>query len=177
MKYFIYFIILIVLAGLQSGLFRYLKFFGAVPDLMLLFVVGCCLQREAEDAFFVALLAGLFVDLQNGVFVGSYAFSFLLLALLLYLVIRQLVVFELNFKYLVAATIVAVVFTGFLAWLISGLAEHLNLAVAAIDPHIWRSRLLPEIIYDVILCYPIYALATWIHNSILKLQGKKYRII
>lgn len=177
MKYVIYLIVIIILAGIQTGLFPYLKFFGAVPDLLLLFVVGSCLQREAEDAFFVALLCGLFVDLQNGVFVGSYTLSFLLLALLLYLVIGRLVVFELNFKYLVAATVAAVVFTGFLAWLISAAAVHFGWAAAAIDPHIWRSRLPQEIAYSLILCYPLYSLATWTHNSILKLQGKKYRII
>jgi hypothetical protein len=72
---------------------------------------------------------------------------------------------------------VAVVFTGFLAWLISAAAMHANWAAVAIDPRVWRSRLPQDIIYNIVLCYPLYALATWIQNSILKLQGKKYRII
>jgi rod shape-determining protein MreD len=177
MKYLIYIFVIVVLAGLQTGLFPYLKFFGVVPNLLLLFVVGTCLQREAEDAFFVALLCGLVVDFQNAVFVGSYTVSFLVLALLLYLAIGRLVVFELNFKYLVVTAALAVVFTGFLAWILSVEATRVGLAVAAIDGHVWRSRLPAEILYNLVLCYPLYALATWVHNSILKLQGKKYRII
>ncbi len=177
MKYLIYFIALIVLAGLQVGLFSYLKFFGAVPNLFLLFLVGCCLQREADDAFFVALLAGLFADLMNGLFIGSYTLSFLILALLLYLVIHQLVVFELSFKYLLTVTLIAVLFTGVLSWLVSLLSIHIGWAPVAVDFHVWWSRLPQELAYNLALSYPLYFLATWIHNSILKIQGQKYRIL
>ena len=38
MKYLIYFATLAVLTGIQIGLFHYLAFFGAVPNLLLLFV-------------------------------------------------------------------------------------------------------------------------------------------
>jgi rod shape-determining protein MreD len=165
-KYLIHFIVIIVLAGVQIGFFSYLKFFGAVPDVLLLFVVGCCLQREAEDAFFTALFAGLFADFLNGLFIGSYSASFLILALLLYLIINRLIVFELSFKYLLAVVAAATLFIGLFVWLISAVALHYGWATVAADPHVLRGLLLPELVYNLVLAYPLYALATKVHDLI-----------
>ncbi len=176
MKYIIYVIVIIILAGLQVGLFGFIKLFGAVPNLLLLFVVGCCLQRDTADSFFVALIAGLFLGFSSSILVGSYSLVFLVLAALLYFIIYRLVVFELNWKYLLAVAAGATIFVEICVWGISKLGTHYAWSAVSLDIFILRRNLVFEVIYNLLLIYPIYLLATSINHIILRLQGKKYRI-
>lgn len=166
MKYLVYFFVIVLLAGVQTGLFSYFKVFGAAPDLMLLFVVGCSLQHKAEDAFFVALIAGLFADFLNGLFIGSFTLSFLLLTMLFYLAIRQLVVFELSFKYLLGVVVFSLLFTSVLVWLFSSLGVHVGWSEVTVNATVLRRLFILELIYNLIFAYPVYALATYIHHKI-----------
>ena len=177
MKYFIYCITVIVLAGLNFGLFGYLKVFGVAPDLLLLFVVGASLQRDADDSFYIAFLGGLFMDFYNGLLAGSFTIAFLLVSLLSYLFIHKLVVFELSWRYLFAATILSTVFTALFVWFVTAAVFHAGWMQNSIDIRLLRSHLLIEIVYNSLLAYPIYILASWLKNFILSLQGKAHRII
>jgi len=177
MKYFIYFAAIIILVGINTGLFPYIKFFGVQPNLPLLFLVGACLQRDAEDSFFIALCAGLFLDTLSGIFIGSFTFGFLLLALLLFVVIHRLVVFELSWKYLFAVSIFATVFTQACAWAINSAAFHYGWSQVSLNGSQLRNKIVFEIIYNLILAYPLYAFATFLKNGILQLQGKRHRIL
>jgi len=176
-KYLIYAIAIILLAGIHIGLFGYLKFFGVTPNILLLFVVGFCLQREADDSFFIALVAGLFLDFLNGLFIGSFTLAFLLLALLLYFLIHRLVVFELSWRYLLAVAAASTVLADIFAWAASTAALHFGWAQVSIDAQVLKRHLPLEILYNLLLAYPLYALATWLQNFILQLQGKKHRIL
>jgi rod shape-determining protein MreD len=176
MKYLIYFITVILLVGIHIGLFGYFKFFGVTPNVLLLFVVGCCLQREADDSFFIALVGGIFLDILSGIFVGSFTFAFLLLALLLYFLIRRLVVFELSWRYLLAVTILATIFVNLFAWAADAVAFHYGWSQVVINIQVLKTHIPLEIVYNLLLAYPLYALATWLQNFILNLQGKKHRI-
>jgi cell shape-determining protein MreD len=177
MKYIIYFIAIIILTGINIGLFGNLKLFGISPNILLLFVVGSCLQREAEDSFIVAFISGLFLDFLNGLFIGSFTFSFLLLTLLLYVIIHRLVVFELSWKYLLAITAAATIFINLAAFGINQAAFHYGWSQVSINLHVLTNRLPLEMLYNLALIYPLYALAIVLHNSILRLQGKRHRII
>lgn len=177
MKYFLYLLTIIILTGIQIGLFHYLALFGTVPNLLLLFVIGSSLQREAEDSFFLALVGGLFLDFSSGLLIGSFALGFLLLALLLYFIIHHLVVFELSWKYLLTVTAVATVFVDACVWLFNNFAYLHNWSTVLVSGQLLRARIVPEILYNLLLAYPLYVLAIWLHNSILRLQGKKHRII
>ena len=177
MKYFIYFIACLLLVSLQIGLFGLLPIRGVAPDLLLLFVVGCCLQPEADDSFIVAFFAGLFLDFLNGFFVGSFTFGFLSLALLLSITIHRLVVFELSWKYLLTATAAATIFVDVWVVLANAIGFHYGWSVVAINWQVLQRHVPLEIVYNLVLAYPMYALATWLRNLILSLQGKKHRII
>ncbi len=177
MKYLIYILVIIILTGLQIGLFSYLKLFSVAPNLLLLFLIGVCLQRGSEDSFLVAFLSGLFLEFSIGILPGSYSLPFLILAALLYFVIYRLVVFELSWKYLLAVAIASTIFVELSAWLIGKVALHYSWTIAVVDFGILKRRIIFEIIYNTALIYPIFILAVWINNIILSLQGKKYRIM
>jgi len=177
MKYLFYFFVLVILAGLQTGLFSYFRFFGATPNLILLFILGVCLQREGGDWIFVALMGGLLTDYSTGMLPGTFTISFLSAAVLLYLTIHNLVVFELNWKYLVGVVILFTLIANLLSWIISNFALMHSWTQAAIDLRVSAAQFLPATIYNIALAYPVYMLASWLWQLILKYQGKRHRII
>ena len=177
MKYTIYFIIIILLVGLNVGLFKYIPFFGAVSNLLLLFVVGVSLQREAEESLFIAFISGIFLDYYNGLFIGSFAISFLSVSIIIYFFIHQLVVFELSWRYLFTIVTLSTIFTACLVWALNVLAIHFNFPAAFIDTSELHFHLMAEVIYNLLLAYPLYLLATYLKNFFLNLQGRAHRII
>ena len=69
MKYPAYFFWLCLLAGINFGIFSNLTFFGAVPNLFLLFVIfSASLKGDLFERLFTAFLCGLFADYWNGGF-------------------------------------------------------------------------------------------------------------
>ena len=69
MKYLSYLFWLTILAGFNFGFFSNLSFFGAAPNLFLLFVVlAGSLKEDIFERLFIALIAGLFADYFSGGF-------------------------------------------------------------------------------------------------------------
>ena len=110
MKYLTYIIAVIFLFSLNIGLFPMLKINGYMPNLLLLLLIFFAFEKEGLDFFFVALLGGLFIDVHSAVFFGSFTLAFLCCALILHLAANQLVILELNWKYLSAAVIFSTLF-------------------------------------------------------------------
>lgn len=176
MKYLIYLIAIILLVGLQIGLFSELRFFSAVPNLLLLLVIGSSLQREDVDAFFIALVSGLFLDYYTGLFIGSFTAAFVISAVVLYGVLHSLVVFDVSIKYLISITIGMTIFVHVFIWALNAFSFRFGLSVASMDAGLLRGPLLGAILYNCLLAYPMYLASTWLKNLTLYVQGKKHRI-
>lgn len=176
MKYLIYIVSIIVLIGIQVGLFSELRFFSAVPNLSLLLVIGFCLQREDTDAFFIAILSGFFLDYNSGLLLGSFASVFFIVALILHMVLHSLVVFEVSIKYLVSITIGVTIFVQVYIWLIHMVGFHYGWSSLYVDPYVLKTPLFATIFYNCLLAYPMYLAATWLKNLTLLVSGRKHRI-
>lgn len=127
MKYLSYFFWLTILAGLNFGVFSSLDFFGAVPNLFLLFVVlAGSLKENLFERLLVALVCGLFADYFSGGSFGGYAFSFLFLCLLLQGFKASFSLVEMDWKYFLAVFVLAYIFTGLFVWLYNFAAFRLH---------------------------------------------------
>src|SRR5438132_835918 len=100
MKYLLYIIFVILLLSINVGFFSYFSIWGVVPNLLFLVVIIIALEGKAFGFFYVSVIAGLFLDFYSTSFVGSFTFAFLILSFSLHLLVRNVFMFEINWKYL-----------------------------------------------------------------------------
>lgn len=175
MKYFFYFIGIIFLLSINYGVFSLLPVFRQVPNLLLLAVIVFALEKENLDFFFVALLAGLFVDVSAGLFLGSYTFFFLILAFVLHLVIKYLIVDDLNWKQLAVIVVLVsylnLAFIYFYNWLFL----RWGVISAGLNKQILGWNALAYVGYNLVLFFPLYWLIERLFAWFAKTGVSKYQ--
>ena len=128
MKYFIYLLAIIILLGVNLGLFNNLQFGGQIPNFLLLLTVYFSLEKKDFDFFFIAFVCGVFLDFYSANFFGGYTLAFLATALALHIFVNYILVLEVNWKSLTGLIFCSLVLVNFLLWLYGLLAFKLNLA-------------------------------------------------
>ncbi len=174
MKYLLYALTIIVLAGLNIGLFPFIRIMGAAPSLLLVFLTISALEKDSLDFIFIAFCGGLIADAYSGAYFGAYTLAFLLLSLLLYLTVQRLFAVNMNWKYLVVTMAIVTIFVNCAVWLYSVLVYKAGLAPLAIEWHLVRKLILPESAYNILMLYPIYILSVFLRNTIADLAMKKH---
>src|SRR5271155_5350447 len=117
MKYVIYLISIIVLLGLNVGLFSNLQIQGQIPNLLLLLTVYFALDKKGYDFFFTAFVCGIFLDFFSPGFFGAFTVAFLILALAINALVNSLMLLEINWKSLTLLLLGALVVVNFSVWL------------------------------------------------------------
>jgi rod shape-determining protein MreD len=175
MKYIIYFFTIIFLLGINIGVFSYLKIFGAVPNLLLIFLVVLFLQSGHEDYFVLALLSGLLLDFYAGTFPGSFAFAFLFLGVLLSICIRYLLMLESDWKSLLSVLTVAVFFVAVFVRLYSLAVVWLHWSPQVLDFQGFWLKTVAELAYSLLLLYPMSYLVKFLKyvNEVLLVKQKR----
>jgi rod shape-determining protein MreD len=176
MKYVVYLLVLIVLCGLNVGLAPFMQIRGQAPNLLFLLVLVFALDKNSFDFLFLAFFGGLFLDFYSGAFLGSFTFSLLLAGFLLNIAVRQLLVLEINLKYLslILVPSQAVLFFGFYFynWIIFK---------AGLNPYFlnWK-EFLPgfavAFFYNLLLLYPVYILVGYVKLLLSKYLVREYKI-
>jgi rod shape-determining protein MreD len=156
MKYAIYLLAIIILLGVNIGLFGNLPIRGQMPNLLLLLTVYFSVDKTNYDFFFIAFVCGLFLDCFSANFFGGWTFGFLVLALLLHSVSSQLLVFELNWKSLALLVLGAFTLVNFCLWLFALAAFKFGLAPSGIGIKVLVAGFLPGLFYNLLLLYPMY---------------------
>lgn len=159
MKYLIYIIAVILVLGVNIGLFGHLPIYGQVPNLLLLLTIYFSLDKNSYDFFFIAFVSGLFLDSFSAGFFGGFTVSFLVLALLLHLLSGQLLVLELNWKTLALVVLGAFTLVNFCLWLYSWAAFKAGLAPNDFSIKVLVSNFLPGLFYNLLLLYPMYLIS------------------
>lgn len=174
MKYLLYMVAVVVLLGINVGVFPSLKLMYGMPNLLMLFVMVLSLEVGDRDYLPVAFAAGLFLDFYSGVPVGGFALAFMLLGLIMQAVSSRYLVLELNWKNLLAFMAASYVFTHTFIWLYSTLLHRFGLTQVVVEfPVLWQ-KLLPELLYNALLLFPIYWLAELLKTAIARLTRRTY---
>ena len=176
MKYLLYTIAIILLLAINVGLFGLFPLYGAVPNLLFLFLLFFSLNKRIYDYFFIAFLAGMFLDFYAATAVGSFIFSFLFLAFVLHEVVEKVAVFEVDWKLQIALMAASLQLLDLLLWLYNFLAFKFGWSVIAVSLRVLEGGFAPQFIYNLILFYPMYLLYENIQNLLQRLASRKYRL-
>jgi rod shape-determining protein MreD len=151
------FLLLSVLAILQSTILPQLKVLGVQPDLVLLFVVAWSLLRGSEEGMLWAIIGGLALDILSSARVGVNTLPLLLISFLVGLWQRGIVRLEVLVP-LLAIPVATVIYQGAMVALLKLLGW----------PGTWsasfRHAVLPTTLINTLLMPVVYVLMRWIHR-------------
>jgi rod shape-determining protein MreD len=157
MNAYLSFLILSVLAVLQSTLLPHLKVLGVQPDLVLLVIVAWSLLRGAEEGMLWALIGGVALDILSSARLGTNTLPLLLISFLTGLWQRGLVRQEVLVPFL-AIPVATIVYQSLMVALLKLLGW----------PGTWsasfRYAILPTTLVNTLLMPVVYVLMRWIHR-------------
>jgi rod shape-determining protein MreD len=158
MKYFFYFLAIILLLSLDIGFFSHLKIFGAVPNLILVLLVVSALDRESLECFFIAVVGGIFLDFYTASYFGSFSFAFLILAGLLQILVNNFLVFDIDWKLGIGAIIVSTILIHLFIYLFNLAVVGLGLGMGQ-SPYLFdKTKIFFELFYNLLMLLPTYKL-------------------
>ena len=156
MKYPAYLFWLCLLAGINYGVFSNLAFFGAIPNLFLLFVVfSASLKEDLFERLFTAFLCGLFADYWNGGFFGGFTLAFLLLCLVLSGLRSAFTLADMDWKYFILILLLSFVLSGLFVWLYNFAAFRLHWTEYYSGFLGMVQKWPAEIFYNLVMLYPV----------------------
>lgn len=156
MKYFIYTIAIILLFGINLGLFGRLPIYGQVPNLLFLLVIYFALEKKSYDFFFIAFLSGLMLDFFSAHFFGAFIFSLLFLSAALHLLARNFIVLELDKKALIAVLFGSWAILRLCLGLYSIMVFSFHLTSEAGGIKVYFNGFIWSLFYNLFLLYPVY---------------------
>ncbi len=162
MKKLILFVSIIILFGLNIGIFPYLKIFGTVPNLLLLFLIFFVLEKKDNEIYFVAFFSGLFLDFTSGWLIGGYTFSLLFVAFILSFISYRLAIFKISLKSISLAIVFCLLVSKIVVLAFGFLAFKFNLWPVEVRVGLIRPEIFAEIFYNLLLAYPIYLFTRFI---------------
>lgn len=158
MKYVIYFCFILFLFGINVALAFVFNLRLLVPSLIFIAVINFAAARSSYDFFFVAMAAGLILDLYSRALPGSFTLAFLIVAYLLNIAAHWTAVLEVDWKFLLASVTLSLTAVYLLVWAYSAAAVSLHWTGASFS---FRSRLsvfITELALDLLLVLPLYYL-------------------
>lgn len=177
MKYLIYLIAIIMLIGINLGVFGNLQIKSQIPNLLLLFTLCASLEKKDFDFFFIAFFCGLFLDFYSASFFGSFTFGFLLVALALNFLANRLVMLELNWKSLTLMLLASMLVLNLFLWGYGLLAYKFNLARDFLSFKTFAGAFLVIFLYNLLLLYPVYLFYTFLKRIIDSLSRKNRSVV
>ncbi len=158
-KNFSFFILGALLYALNIGLLKNFLFFSALPNLLLIICIYVTLEEEGEFYLFFCFFCGLILDFTSGIFLGSFALSFLLLSRLLRFISKDVAALQKNWKYLPAVLFFFQV--GVVVWifLYNLAAEKLFSAPVIIFYPMLLKTFFWQYVYNLVFLFPVWKLA------------------
>ncbi len=177
MKYLIYLFVIVLLLGLNLGLFNNLQIRSQIPNLLFLLVLCFALGKKDYDCFFLAFACGLFLDVFSTGFFGGFTLAFLFLCLCLQLFVNNLLVFELNWKTVSLGFIFSFAFLNLFLWLYGLTAFKLGLATDYNGSKDFLGAFTPGLIYNWLFLYPLYAATDFLKRVVENLNIRSRGVV
>jgi cell shape-determining protein MreD len=166
MKYFIYLIAIIILLGINIGLFKNLQIYGQMPNLLFLLALCASLEKKDYNFFYVSLIGGLFLDFYSTGFFGAFTLAFLTVSLCAHFFSEQVLSAGSGWKTLTAALLSGSLLLSLLVWLYNFAALKLSLTSGHWNFKEQAEIFLPALFYNLLLLYPIYALNNFLRKFV-----------
>ncbi len=172
MKFVLYFLSIVILAGLSVGIFQPLAFFGVVPNLLFLSVLVLALDKQEQSYLIYAIMAGVWLDFYSTVPIGSFSITFLIIASGVRFFVFAIVPYELHFRHILAISITAValfylLYTGY----VLAFSSFANLPQLLTYKEVLL-KLPYQVLYGIVCLYPVYVFMVGIRKFLFKLNPR-----
>jgi rod shape-determining protein MreD len=169
MRYIFYILAVVLLAGISLGVFSQFRLFGASPNLLLLFTLSLAVKQDNLDFYFIAFLAGIMLDVLTGAPLGSFATFFLVAGFVTHQLFANIIFYVFNLKHLPLLVVVSVGVMPLWLWAYSRVLLGLHIAIAPISLRGMELQLLPSLVYNILLMYPVYWFASTLYRWSIRL--------
>lgn len=142
--------------ALNEGFFKNFPFFGVLPNLLLLLVIYMAVEDEGNFFLGLAFFSGLILDFATQVFLGSFAVSFLLLALGLRQISQNIITLERNWKFLPLMLLLSQSAVYLWLFLFNGLVYKFGHARLFFEAKDLFNKFGYELLYNLALMYPVW---------------------
>ena len=156
MKYFTYLLVVVVLLGLNIGLFGSMRIYNQIPNLLLLFVIFASLEKKSGEFLYIILICGAALDFYSTGFFGGYTLGFLLTGLIINLLSENFLFADFGWKTLSGLLLGALLLLKITLWLYGFMALKFNWTRVAYRMDLNFYHLVAEYIYNWVLLYPIF---------------------
>jgi cell shape-determining protein MreD len=177
MKYIVYLIAIIILLGINVGLFNSLQTQNQIPGLLFLLTLFFALEKKDYDFFFVAVVSGLFLDFYSAGFFGGFTLAFLAVSLCAHLLITNFFAAEFNWKTLSLALLVSLIVFNLIVWAYGLAAFKLNFSFQYTGIKVFVSQFLVSFLYDWLLLYPVYLYFTFLRNFVDNISIRRRGVV
>ncbi len=174
MKYLIYTIAIILLFGVNLGLFGNLPIFGQVPNLLFLLTMYLALEKKDYDFLFVAFICGIFLDFFSASFFGGFTFSLLITSAVLHVISQNFILLELDWKFLVGLLLGSMALFKLLLWLYIFFVTISHLYAGNESLSMYFRNFAWNYLYNLLLIYPMYFFYGYLRKLIDGIKVRKH---
>jgi hypothetical protein len=157
MRYFAYFIVILLVMAFNFGILAPLGFGWAVPSTLLLLVVGISMEQGNADFIFFAILGGLWMDIYNSLPIGSFLGAYLLAGWGGYVLSGRLLA-KSSGKYYVLFVLAAELLLVLWLWAYTNVMFHSHYGLVAVSGRQLLHHAWALFLYALVLALPIYSL-------------------
>jgi cell shape-determining protein MreD len=166
MKYIAYLISIVLLVGINLGLFTQIPLKGQIPNLLFLFALCASLEKKDFDFFFISFVCGVVLDFYSVGFFGAFTLGLLVVGLCMHFAANNILVLEFNWKSLSGALLSAFLILNLIVWLYGFAAFKLNWAPEPAGFKIFMGDFIWGLLYNWLLLYPTYLFFNFLRRSL-----------
>ncbi|MAS33004.1 MAG: rod shape-determining protein MreD [Anaerolineaceae bacterium] len=149
--------VLILVASIQASVTPHIRFWDGAPDLVFLFVLSWSIHAPLDESVVWALVGGIFQDLLSVAPLGLSSVGMVLAVFAVHYLSHQ--VNRIGFFWLTALTLAGSLFQQMMVWLLFAM---LGFTMSFLDD--FNFVIVPTIIYNLALIWPIYAVSRWLQR-------------
>lgn len=155
MKWLVYVLIILVIAIVDQSLFNVFHLGLFTPDLLLLFALSTVWSFNNYDFLIFAVLGGFWLETLAGLPVGSLILGLIITGSLAYLLINRWLFSEKPWQYFFGAIVVGTILVHVWIWGYTSILSNFNWTHVVISGKLMLSGLIPALVVNTILTYPI----------------------
>lgn len=176
MKWLLYILLIVIAVVINQTLFRIIDFGYFVPDLMLLLSLAVVWSFTNYDYLWFGLLGGTWLEILAGLPIGSFSLGLIFTGSIAYLVLNRWLFSEKPWQYFLGAVVLGTVLVRIWLWLYSNLLAGMEISTTAASVSVNWSSLLPAIIVNLLLIYPVFALIEIIAKYLQNFSRNKLQL-
>jgi rod shape-determining protein MreD len=173
-KYVVYFLVLVALASVNMV---FPSIFGAVPNLLFLFVIFYAFHQDKPTFLWLAFWSGLLLDMSSGYFFGTWTISFLLVAIIVNYSTKIIFATDVSRIFMVVVSAVAYLVLVGLLYIFTTLIFNIGLIDQQMPLVYLQKKVWFDIILNFIFAIPIYLLTEYIEQTILESESRNKNLL